>query len=932
MKYYFSDNCYWDCEERCAVRNGKIVKLTPSQIRIMNCLINNNNGFVSHERLYYEMTDGRTLCEGDKSLLSNQFTRKKENDKGLLLRIPEVETFYSPSRREGYKLSIPDENIIDESKAKFNLDAYSDIWHSTEYWNVLARKAKSDDPERQAKKFRLYLQGGPCSWPIMFSSPNTAPVRRNIVDSLKEAIDDELGVIVLTGAGGEGKTTILMQLCVELFREGKTVLFHAPTYKFDFPVGIDDCVLIVDNPPDTRDFKSFLSTAVKEGLTVVLASRSNEWNALKESLFDDVVRSIKEIETQKLSRSEAMAFARCIKNNLRGTKRSLSELETLFYKDSYGFLYASMLMAIYNTDSLEKIAEEIIDRISRFDKGGSVLKILAAIVFAEHCGVQVGIKYYRALCRELSVDDGDVRYYLRRELFLNGTVYQTRHESISKLFYKYLFEKGEWRNYIDEETQEDVIISLLEYYFKEISTAHRDFKPTDPQIIAITSLFQSAFSIIDYIDTCDFLTQRLFESCRQHGHAALARTFHQLDDEYLKNALAEKCYSASLPIWEIYVHWIPENIIGDESKADCATILLNHLCVEMNAPVDIWNIWTEFQENAVNAGKDCNVDSVRAIYIAGCAKFEDNPHWWMRWVSFEERWGNIGNEITPYLARWLCKEGCLKNTTNPHIWIQWGEIEERAGNIGNYDTVGTSAWIYKTMCERLTYHAGAWLKWADFVDEYPNIPDKYDDTIITYTSVDVLKRACMEYNVPNSYLWGRWGCAEESRGNIGNYELPGTAAWIFKEGCERHLDNDSHIWVQWSSFVERNTGVCDIDNRYSPSAILKEACLMQNAGPFPWSAWAAAEEATGNIGDYQTEHSAAWIYKECCTKHNQSGEASCLLRWAKFAYRFPMTDADDTLITAEYVLDYARDKSPGFRTRLWVELEEFKQSIGYHEK
>ena len=83
-----------------------------------------------------------------------------------------------------------------------------------------------------------------------------------------------------------------MQLCAELYLAGTTAVYHIPSSrgydKYDIPDNVATCVYVVDAPANTTAFKRFLSKAVKEGLTVVVAIRSNEWAIIKDSLFDDL--------------------------------------------------------------------------------------------------------------------------------------------------------------------------------------------------------------------------------------------------------------------------------------------------------------------------------------------------------------------------------------------------------------------------------------------------------------------------------------------------------------------------------------------------------------------------------------------------------------------------------------------------------------------
>ena len=216
MKYYFSNNCYWDSELLKVFRDDVAVKLPDSQTKLLKKLLEENGKFVSHEVLYFAMT-GAHPCGGDwKADLSNKFTRKKENDKGLLIRVPEIGDFFENSKSQiggGYKITVPADNILGAAKDDVSVwNEYENIWHSNKYWETQQKKARFSEKAWLAKKTRQYLQGEQCIWQLVFASSQYAPVKRAIVGSIIDEIENEPGVIVLTGAGGEGKTTILMQL------------------------------------------------------------------------------------------------------------------------------------------------------------------------------------------------------------------------------------------------------------------------------------------------------------------------------------------------------------------------------------------------------------------------------------------------------------------------------------------------------------------------------------------------------------------------------------------------------------------------------------------------------------------------------------------------------------------------------------------------
>ena len=810
MKYYFSDNCYWDEKQSCVIRNEATVKLSKEQTIVLAYLIKHNNTRLTPAALYHKMTNGldHNRDEDYKSKVAARISRKKINQPGIRQRIPELDDDILSHGRDGdgwYMISIPAENIFDDDHQIVDFEAYSKIWHSKNYFDTMSQNAKMYDPERLARKFKRYLQGEMCIWELLFSTFSASPVRRDVVDKLKEHIRDGSGAVVLTGAGGEGKTTILMQLCAELYREGVIVLYHAPTYKFDIPKNLRNCVFIVDNPPGSHEFKEFLSLAVKEGFTVVIAARSNEWNVLRKSLYDDVRRSIREIEIPRISLSEASAFAECINTNIHWVKRSIKELEELFFKQSYGFLYASMLLAIHNAESLERIAEEIICRVSEFDNGDSLLKVLGAIVFAEHCNVPIKTKYYRFLCHKLNVSDREVKTCLQKEICVNGIVYQTRHEVISQLFHRYLFDKEAY-TCIAYEMQEEIIVALLEFYFSDFSALSRNCSPKDSRVIHTANLMQESIQIIDDGDMLEFLVQRLVESCRQHGLAAIGETYRRSGDTYFQDRIAQKAYDDGLRIWTVYRHWIEDIINREYGETDRAREYLKRICVEMNAPTLAWSMWAE--------------------------------------------------------------------------------LEESCGNIGNYDIVYSAAWIHRENCENHAVGSSLpWMKWSAFAKKNTSLL-QCTETKERFTPISILKMACLEYGVDHA-VWSKWADAELECGNIGNYEAPYTAAWLYREACEKHHSGASDCWTKWAGFASEYADMHNSLRKYTPSAILKMACLEYNADDAIWAHWAEEEEKLGNIGNCQTPHTAAWIYKEACIRFADDKAEKLQTRWADFSRRYP---------------------------------------------
>lgn len=108
----------------------------------------------------------------------------------------------------------------------------------------------------------------------------------------------------------------------------------------------------MDNPPNSKTFRHFLDMVIDNGQTLILGARQNEWNLLKTFLMIPD-RTVLEIPLQKLTIKEAGHFATCIIDNLN-CSRSQKDIKDLFLDNSYGFLYAAMLMVVKNRNSFRR--------------------------------------------------------------------------------------------------------------------------------------------------------------------------------------------------------------------------------------------------------------------------------------------------------------------------------------------------------------------------------------------------------------------------------------------------------------------------------------------------------------------------------------------------------------------------------------------------
>src|SRR5699024_9741499 len=147
--------------------------------------------------------------------------------------------------------------------------------------------------------------------------------------------------------------------------------------------------------------------------------------------------------------------------------------------------------------------------------------------------------------------------------------------------------------------------------------------------IEISGLFVQAFKVVDYEETQDFIIQRLMESCQQHGHAIIDRFYHHLDNDVVKGNLAMRCFERKLPLWEIYRHWL-RSLSFDETSFNTVNDYIKTLCLDMGAPINIWNLWIDLYEKNLQ-NNDATIGKIREIYKLGLTPLANNAHWWIAW-------------------------------------------------------------------------------------------------------------------------------------------------------------------------------------------------------------------------------------------------------------------------------------------------------------
>ncbi len=799
---------------------------------------------------------------------------------------------------------------------------------------------------------RNFLRGGRCKWNLAFSDKI---VSRDVVDELYQYVTDG-GIYALVGPGGEGKTTILRQLCVKLISDGIPVFYYRGYGTLQLPINIpDQAVFVLDNPPNTIKFKHFMDVIIENGQTLVLGARQNEWNLLK-SLHNISDRDVLELPLQTLTIKESWRFADCISNHLN-CSISKREIKDIFHDNSYGFLYAAMLMVVNNSHSLEEIAKQIISNL--YEQSHTAMLLLAHIVLSEQYEVKFIYAQFKPICNKLHISPRDANKALSREISLNGDIYQTRHDIISKLFYNELF-SDDGLLLLDE--IDEILENLILFYLERYRTCYTKNKTINwNSILKLSGSLSQASS-----ETQKYLINRILDEVKSEW----PKTFYQLP-AYINNEEVEllfyrQCFereNISLdfllkwckilkknglpwtidepysPAWimrtaclnhnadsNVWLAWArmeaAQNQAGDYDSEHTARWIFRQACLLHNANSDVWMAWAQFEAGQNQAGDYDSEHTARWIFRQVCLLHNANSNTWLAWAQFEAEQNQAGDYDSEYTARWIFRQACLFHNANSNTWRSWAQLEARQNQIGDYDSEYTARWIFHEACLNHNADSSTWLAWAQFEATQNQVGD-YDSA---YTARWIFHEACLNHNT-DSNTWLAWAQFEAAQSQAGDYDSEYTARWIFHEACLFH-NASGDTWLAWAQFEASQNQVGDYDSEYTARWIFRQACLFHNANSNTWRAWAQLEAGQNQAGDYDSEYTARWIFHEACLIHN--ADSNTWLAWAQFEAAQNQVGDYDSEYTARWIFRQAclihnMDSSTWLA---WAQFEAGQKQVG----
>lgn len=702
---------------------------------------------------------------------------------------------------------------------------YKNRWTIYEKADIDMLKAEYIDDDMVME----YYNGLPCRMGYILTGKTVE--RETVRQIMNEEIlgHNSKSHIAILDAGGEGKTTALMQLVIKLVESGKRVYYtqDAPELHIEYEKFYDNDIIVVDNANHVKNIYDFLSIATSKGVRVIFAARANEWEMKK--INADVNRNIKGYKLSGFSDREKRDFAQLLSQY---TELSESEIYEIFDNDSNQFLLAAMLRTMNGGINLDKIIEDIIMETKENLTGvykEYALYILSILCLVEQTGVKMPMFLFRNICT--NIGDGVklnhkdlVSIYLKKEVQGTSTYIETRHPRISELFFKHLIE------FID-----------IDLVYEEFSKAGRNIRnikidrvPEYLDIVGRVSLYmyQNYPELLSYIDY-------VIES--------------NLDEFYMQ-------YQGSCR--ELFRIWV--DIKVDAIKSDCCeadsinTLYEKAICKWfISGNSELRYRFAKFHADNGNIGSIDEENTARWIYHQALVDNQLDESLLVAWTDLEATLGNYGtvDKPDPYTARWVFRWAINNEKATENLIYNWAVMEAGLDNYGEIDVEYSARWIYYWGITNNIANENMLMKWADMEIERENV----GDVTVPYSALWIYHWG-LTHNKTEENLLIKWTELEIKRRGLGDINTEYTARWIFNWGLN-NKKADANMFIKWAE-AEVNEDMQNIGQPeipYTARWIYHYGFITLKNNPNLILRWIRQEFELGNIGPADKEYTVLWL-------------------------------------------------------------------------
>jgi hypothetical protein len=635
-----------------------------------------------------------------------------------------------------------------------------------------------------------FLRGGP---PENWSVLNHVAIRRVCEDGVMALLVDQAKLIVMTGAAGDGKTTILKRVGMKLREAGWRVIYCEAPSRSSFPSVSEldqdpvETAVLVDNADlayDLEDLEDALANTTR--VHVVLCSRAYRWKR-KGVEF----RRVSRIDVPRLCSDEIESLAHAIVN--WGATDDGADQETVErrIKQSVDSAYPHLLAAMLSATRGRRFLEIVDALIADFEAAGDdwVLRLVAIGAYVnELSNDYVGRLPHKALfassiarlapqptrrsdavTRKLTEFQSEV-IPLRFPGGGRATEYDLRHPDIWKRVLARFYEHDVGFLNRPEPFAEDLVDLGLDEIREELQ-AHKTSEGRWRPYIA--RILRFMFRPHGGLPIPVALEREVVESVVA-GLGAFEREL-ELKTTLLIDWATRESYPDR--------YWAS---VGDDGLALSDSLFERALQSDPARSPTIWVSWIRASQNHVRreaAHGDGGTEISRCTTHALCRRAWEagvrDSRIKHTWFETEVARGNLGDKRhpQPFTARWVAREVTLNGEpieVSVAFVRRWLELEAAEHNRGNFvePEKGSARWIIQRNWERSKAHFG---------------------------------------------LLFRWFVLEVGDGNLGDAETPFSAGWIesrITEGLEEWSCRlDGNLLVLWRADLQdylRAGGQADI--------------------------------------------------------------------------------------------------------------------------
>ncbi|AKN30313.1 hypothetical protein Ccar_05550 [Clostridium carboxidivorans P7] len=671
-----------------------------------------------------------------------------------------------------------------------------------------------------------FLKGKNCVWSLI---SNGFIVKREVTQEVLKKISDN-SMIGILGAGGEGKTTILMQVCYELNNKGYTVYWNVEqinkTFNMELELTTDDVVFVIDDASGDMKFEKFALEASKKGYKIIFAARENEWNMDRLKVGGaEIERDTEFIRLKSFAEGEPYKFAKLISSTMNIDK-SEEEIRIIFEKNSEGFLLAAMLIAVYGKP-LEIIIKDMLIKIG--DEREEILKVLSIICYVESLkersltNLSITSDVYKILYEYYSIKTKEIKGILCNEVRKgSANTIRTRHPEISKIILKFL---------LTEEGSRFDINEILDDFIKSFyNTANNKGKRTIPQEI-IKKIYPIMIAIMNdiYNNFNDFETEYIANniadiySYREDiwllwGKLEIKRgnVGQDFNEEFTARWIFKRAIEKCLNCANVYIKAAELELdvgnTGEINKENSARWILKKGMEKCPSYESIYIKAAELEIDADNIGEINQENSARWILKIGMEKCESSENIYIKASELELDAGNIGEINQENSARWILRKGLEKSPNTENIYIKAAQLELDAGNVGEINQENSARWILKKGLERCLGDANICISAAQLEVESDNIGEINQENSARWILKRGLERCPSTASAGSIYA--KVIEVEINKDNIGEIDIENSARWYINQYLNLNINNSKDYILSLAALMEAHNNNFNNTEKY----------------------------------------------------------------------------------------------------------------------